>query len=112
MPIFCNAETTVERQYFSAMKKRITWNSAQTWVTKIVKNHSLVRRPPSAYRAKPGSECYVIDQFIGTIAEWSEYCALLDAVGDLRVVRNSTEFALINHKSSSNLVFRTLHAEN
>jgi len=39
MPIFCNAQTTVERQYFSAMKKRITGNSVQTWVTKIIKNH-------------------------------------------------------------------------
>jgi len=39
MPIFCNTQTTVERQYLSAMKKRITWNSAQTWATKIVKNH-------------------------------------------------------------------------
>jgi len=32
MPRF--AQTTVERQYFSAMKKRITWNSMQTRVTK------------------------------------------------------------------------------
>ena len=31
-------QTTVERQYFGAMKKRITWNSVQTWVTTIV-NH-------------------------------------------------------------------------
>jgi len=112
MPIFCNAQTAVERQYFSAMKKRITWNSAQTWVTKILKNHSLIRRQPSAYHAQPGSECYVIERFIGTIAVWSEYCTLLDAVGDLRLVRNSPEFAFINHKRSSNLGFQTLHAEN
>jgi len=41
MPIFCNTQTTVE----SAMKKRITGDSAQaqTWITKIVKNHGLVR---------------------------------------------------------------------
>jgi len=71
------------------MKKHITWNSAQAWVTKIVKNHGLVQ--PSAYRAKPGRVCYVIHQFIWTIAEWSEYCALLDAVGRLCVIRNSTE---------------------
>jgi len=38
-------------------------------------------------RAKPGSECYVIDRFIGTIAEWSEYCTLPDAVGGLHVVK-------------------------
>jgi len=44
MPIFCNTQTTVERQYCSAMKKRITWNYVQTWVTKIVKKHGLVRR--------------------------------------------------------------------
>jgi len=36
MPIFCNTQTIVERQYFSAMKKRTTWNSAQTQVTKIL----------------------------------------------------------------------------
>jgi len=62
-----------------------------TWVSTIVKNHGYVRRQPSAYHAKPGSECYVIDRFFGTIAEWSEYCALLNAVGGVRVVRNSTE---------------------
>jgi len=73
------------------MKKHITWNSVQTWIAKIVKNHGFVHRQPSAYRTKPGSECYVIDRFIGVIAEWSEYCALLDAVGGLGVVRNSTE---------------------
>ena len=72
------------------MKKCISWDSAQTWVTKIVKKHGLVRKQPSI-RAKPGSECYVIDRFIGTIAEWSEYCALFDAVEGLCVVRNSTE---------------------
>jgi len=72
------------------MKKRITWNSAQTWVTKIVKNHGFVCRQPSAYHAKPGSECYVIDRFIGTIAEWSEYY-VLESVGGLYVVRNITE---------------------
>jgi len=73
------------------MKKRITWNSAQTWVTNIVKSHNLVRRQPSAYHAKPGSESYVIHWFIDMTAEWSEYCILLDAVGVLHVVRNSTE---------------------
>jgi len=63
----------------------------QTWVTKIVKNHRFVCRQPCAYHAKPGSECYVIDQFIETIVEWSQYCTLLDAVRRLRVIRNSTE---------------------
>jgi len=87
MPIFCNTQTTVE----IAMKKRIAWNSAQTWVTKIVKNHGFVRMQPSAYRTKPRSECYVIDWFIGTIAEWSEYCTLLDAFKGLCIVRNNTE---------------------
>jgi len=37
------------------------------------------------------SKCYVIEQYIGTIAEWSEYCAQLDAVRGLRNVRKSTE---------------------
>jgi len=41
MPIFCNTQTTLERQYFSAMKKRMTWNSAQTWVTKVVNHCSM-----------------------------------------------------------------------
>jgi len=91
MLMFCNTQTTVERQYFSVMKKCITWNSAKTWVTKIVKKDGLVRRQSSAYRAKPGSEYYVIDRFAGTIAEWSEYCTLLGAVGRLCVVRNSTQ---------------------
>jgi len=68
----CNTQTTVERQYFSTIKKHITLNSVQAWVTYIVKNHGLVRRQPSAYRTKSGSACFVIDQFIGTIAQWSE----------------------------------------
>jgi len=41
MPIFCNTQTTVERQYFSSMKKRITWNSVETWGTKIIKTTDL-----------------------------------------------------------------------
>jgi len=87
-------------RYFATLKPQLTilrcdeeaydMESTQTWVTNIVKNHSLVRRQPSAYHAKPGSECYVIDRFIGTIAEWSEYCTLLDAVGWQLAVRNST----------------------
>jgi len=78
------------RQYFSAVKKRITWNSAQTWATKIVKNHGFVRRQPSAYRAKPGSECYVIDRFIGRLRSGLNIAPYLMQSG-LRVVRNSTE---------------------
>jgi len=35
LPIFYNTQTTVERQYISPMKKRVTWNFVQTWVTKI-----------------------------------------------------------------------------
>jgi len=50
-----------------------------------------VRRQPFAYRANAKGECYVIDRFLGTFAEWSEYCALVDAVAGLRVVRTSTE---------------------
>jgi len=68
------------------MKNRITWNSVQMWVTKIVKNHRFFRRQPSAYHRKLGSECYVIDQFIGTIVEWSAYCALHDAVRELCII--------------------------
>jgi len=40
---------------------------------------------------KPVSECYIIERFMGTIVEWYEYCALLDAVGGLRILRKSTE---------------------
>jgi len=61
---------------------------------------------------KPESECHIIDRLIGTIAQWSEYCTLLDAVGGLCVAKNSREFALINQRRSSNLGFRTLRAEN
>jgi len=32
-----------------------------------------------------------MERFIGTIAEWSEYCTPLDVVGRLHAVRNSTE---------------------
>jgi len=90
MPVFCNTKTTVERQYFNVIKKRITWNSVQTWVTKNVKNHDLIHRQPSAYHAQL-SECYVIGLFVGTIAEWTEYCTLLDVVGGLHVITNSKE---------------------
>ena len=40
---------------------------------------------------KPVGECYVIERLMGTIVEWYEYCALLDAVGGLRILRKSTE---------------------
>jgi len=84
------------------MKKHITWNSAQTWVTKIIKNYRLVCRQPSAYHAKHESKYLIIDRFIVAIAKWSEYCSQLDVVRRLRVVRNSREFVLINHRPSSN----------
>jgi len=80
------------------MKKCITWNCAQTWVTKIDNHHG--RRLPDLFAGnhqlttqKPVSECYIIDQFIGMILKWSEDCAIFDAVGlrGLRVIRNSTE---------------------
>ena len=65
------------------------------------------------FRQKHESECYVIDRLFGTIAEWSAYCAVLDAVGGLCVVTNSTKnFALINQTLSSNLGSRTPRAEN
>jgi len=40
---------------------------------------------------KPMNECYIIERFMGTIVEWYEYCAWLDAVGGLRILRKSTE---------------------
>jgi len=55
----------------------------------MVKNHGLVHRQPSAYYAKPESEYYIIERFIGTIVERSEYWPLIDAVRRLLVVRNS-----------------------
>jgi len=55
------------------IKKHVTWNSVQTWVTKIVKIHNLlVRKQPSAYRANPENECYVIHHSMGAIEEWSK----------------------------------------
>jgi len=40
---------------------------------------------------KPVSGYYVTERFMGTIVEWYEYCTLLDAVGELRILRKSTE---------------------
>jgi len=34
---------------------------------------------------------HIINCFIGMIDEWPEYCALLDAVRGLYIIRNSTE---------------------
>jgi len=39
---------------------------------------------------EPVSECYIIEQFMGIIAEWYVYCVLLDAVGGLRILRKTT----------------------
>jgi len=39
---------------------------------------------------KPASECYVIERFMGTIAEWYAYCLLLDLARGLRILRKST----------------------
>jgi len=95
MAIFCNTQTTVERQYFSVIKKHIKFctnlghiDGQLPWYIGspdlFIGNHLLATR-------KPGSECYVIHHFIGTIVVCSEYCALLDAVRRLRIERNSTE---------------------
>jgi len=97
MLIFCSTQTIVERQHFSALKKHITWGSTQTWVTKIsqsswhIGNPDLFAGTHLLIAEKSESECCIIDRFIGTILEWSEHCILLNAVGGLRVIRNSTE---------------------
>ena len=90
MLIFCSTQTTVEKQYFSAMKKCIAWNSARTWVTKIVKHHSLVCQQPSAYCTNT-CERMLRHRLVHWMIVECEYCALTDAVRGLRVVRNSTE---------------------
>jgi len=110
MPIFCNTQTTVERQYFSAIKKLI-WNSAQTWVTEIFKNDGLACRHPSAYCTKLGSECYrpVYWEIWGVV--WilrTTWCSQKAAWHK----EQYKEFALINHRWNSNLGFQILHAEN
>jgi len=89
-------------------------NSVQTWVTKthgtypdlFSGNHLLTVQ-------KPVSEWYVIEQFIGSIAEWSEHYALLWCS---RKATHREEqdrvFALVNQRRSSNLGFWILHAKN
>jgi len=103
MLIFCNTQTTDERQYFSVMKKRITWNSVQTWVTKIVNHHDTLAALICLFGVshlhtaqKPESECYITDRFIGAIAQYSEYCALLAVVGRLHIRRVQTQRIHIN----------------
>jgi len=39
MPILCSTQATVGKHCFLAMKKRISWNSAQTCVTEIDNHH-------------------------------------------------------------------------
>ena len=97
MPILCNTQTTVERQYFSAMKKHITSNSVQTWVTTIVNHHGTYATLVGSQATiciplKNLSKYYVIDftSLLGWLRDGLLY-ALLDAVRGLRVIRNSTE---------------------
>jgi len=72
------------------MKKRITGYSAQaqTWITKIVKNTALF----SATICLP---CKTWERMLCHRPvcwdDCGEYCALLDAVEGLGVVRNSTK---------------------
>ena len=73
MPIFCTTQTTVERQYFCAMKKRITSISVQTWVTRTVNHHSMLDYPDLFADShllavqNPASKCYITKWFIGMI---------------------------------------------
>jgi len=106
MPIFCNTQTTVERQYFNAMKKRITWNSAQTWV---------IRRQPSVSPRKTWERMLrhrpVYWDYCGVIRNWilrSTWCSRRAACRK----EQYRVFALIIHRWSSNLGFRILRAEN
>jgi len=74
------------------MKKRITWNSAQTWVTKIVKNHGPVHRQPLSshktwewmirHRPVYWDDCGVV---------WTLRTTWCDAAGGLRIMRNPAE---------------------
>jgi len=40
---------------------------------------------------KPVIECYIIEQFIWMIAQWSIYDALLDVLGVLCIIKNKKE---------------------
>jgi len=66
------------------MKNCTTSNSVQTYVTKAVNNHNMY---PDLFvgshlltMQKPASVWYVIERFIGTIAQQSVYYTLLDVV--------------------------------
>ena len=117
LPIFCNTQTTVENQYFSAMKKRITtWNSAQTWVT-LSPWHTgypwFVQRPSSAYRAKTWKRMICHRQVYWDDCEvvWI-FCTTLCSRRAARHEAQYREFALLDHSRSSSLGLRTLRAEN
>jgi len=57
-------------------------------VVALICSQAIICLPPTQ---KPVSECYVIERLMGTIVQWYEYCALLNAVGGLRILRKSTE---------------------
>ena len=100
MPIFCNTHTTVEKHCFTVMKKCISRHSAQTFTwslrSSITTAHRLpwfVHRQPATHLPRKNLQVNVTSwsRLFEAIAEWSEYCALLDAVKGLHVMKNSTE---------------------
>jgi len=40
---------------------------------------------------KPVIECYIIERFMGTIVEWHVYGVLVDAIGGMPILRQSTQ---------------------
>jgi len=118
MWIFCNTQTTVERQYFSAIKKRTTSNYGQTWVTKIVNYHVmlaiLICSQAAICLSRKNLRVNVMSYtgFLGRL--WSgrniaHYLCNRRAACHKEQYR---EFALINQRRSNNLGFRTLREKN
>jgi len=111
--IFCNTQTTVERQCFSAMKKRITSDSVQTWVPKIVK------KPRPCSQAFICLPCKTWEWILRHRPVYRNDCRVVWILHTTQCSRRAAchkeqyrEFALLNHRRISNLGFQTLRAEN
>jgi len=102
------------------MKNRTTWNSAQTYLTKTVNHHSTYADFFAGSHLPTVQKPVILHHraFLYHRSIYSANCTVVYALHTTSCIQRTVhhmeqdrEFALINHRQSSNLGFRTLHAE-
>jgi len=101
---------------FLAFLVQKLWSKINKWINWLISQKFLLTYITTFEpETPPEKEYYIIEQFIGTIVEWSECCAMCTTwcsrcwkTAHRKDQYRHREFAIINQRPSSNLGFRML----